>query len=422
MQGCLNEIDLRSILQLISLGQRTGVLSIRSYPPDPFEYSNYVTNGGSFLNSSHLAFAKSSELFWFVFFVNGQIVYAYNEHNSNLFRLQDYLHRYKLETTTDKEIAFLEKNCTNPPEYAYLWFLLAKNLLTPIQARNILQNLVQETLFDLFNLYRGTFIFQNYSPLAPQPLALELAPSINAIPKQIQQWKQFQPQIYSPEQRPAITDPTSLQKNLPENAYASLSRWSDGQKNLRQLSRYLNRDILTTARAIYPLVKKGWMKLLDPLPEETFALAEELSSAKTDRGDRIAYIGNDFNLGQSIEQFLQASGYRGTIITNPLQAVSQLLEIEPDLIFCELNLPQIDGYAICSMLRNSNILRDIPLIVLANEERFLDRLKAQTVGATEYLAKPVTEKELSILVKKYLTKSNKSSAGARIICPTLLPK
>lgn len=423
MQGCLNEIDLRSILQLISLGQRTGVLSIRSYRPNPFECSNYVTNGGSFLNSSYLASAKSSELFWFVFFVNGQIVYAYNERNSNLFRLQDYLHRYKLETTTDKELASLAIDCTNPPEYAYLWFLLEKKLLTPVQARNILQNLVQETLFDLFNLYRGNFIFQNYSPLAPQPIALELAPLVNAIPKQIQQWKQFQPQIYSPEQRPAITDPTSLQKNLPENAYASLSRWSDGQKNLRQLSRYLNRDILTTAKAIYPLVKKGWMKLLDPLPDETFALAEELSLAnKTDRVARIVYIGNDLNLDRSVEQFLQTSDYQKTIITNPLQAMGQLLEIEPDLILCELNLPQIDGCALCAMLRNSNILRDIPLIVLATEERFLDRLKAQTVGATEYLAKPVTEKELSILVKKYLTESNKSSAGERITDRTLLPK
>jgi twitching motility two-component system response regulator PilG len=421
MQGSLNEIDLRSILQLISLGQKTGTLSICSYQHQALEYSNYFTNADSFFCASHLDRSKSSELFWFLFFVSGQIVYAYNERNSNLFRLQDYLYRYKIEATTDK-FAGLQNNCSSPLEYAYLWFLLEERKLTPAQARTILQNLVQETLFDLFNLYRGNFIFKNNLPLAPQPLALEFPSPGETTSKQIQQWQQLLPHIYSPNQRPTIVDRNSLQQNLPENACASLSRWSDGQKNLRQLSRYLNRDILTTAKAIYPLVKKGWMKLLEPLANENFDFVEESSLTDKERVTHFVYIGNDANLGQSLEKLGSENGCRGTIVANPLQALGQILEIWPDSIFCESNLPQLDSYAICTMLRNCPTLKDVPIILLANEEKFIDRLKAQMVGATEYLVKPLTDPELSSLVKRYLVKSNKNGTSKRILCQTLLSK
>ncbi len=52
-----------------------------------------------------------------------------------------------------------------------------------------------------------------------------------------------------------------LNSSLPTKTVNKLQQWADGKTSLRQLSRYLNRDILTVAKAIYPYVQEGWLKL-----------------------------------------------------------------------------------------------------------------------------------------------------------------
>ncbi|MFS8830988.1 DUF4388 domain-containing protein, partial [Synechococcus sp. R8-2] len=83
MQGKLQEIDIRSILQLIELGQRTGELFVEASP----------------------------SVYWFVFFLNGRIIYA-SETEGNIARLRDYLHRFKLEAALE-EIQIPHKAAVN---------------------------------------------------------------------------------------------------------------------------------------------------------------------------------------------------------------------------------------------------------------------------------------------------------------------
>jgi len=256
MQGTLNEIDIRSILQLIALGQRTGELFVEAYPLssrfnffDSFESENFYPYGD-------LGILQNAKPIWFVFFINGKIAYAADNTNSSLIRLQDYLHRHKLKEELNRL-----KNPTlgtmNAPEYAYLWQLLEHHIITPQQGRNILQNMIEETLFDLFSLHQGKFIFEISSALAPQLTTLDINPLIIKIIKQVQQWKQFHPLIQFPTQCPVISDEHKLKTALEEGAFKSIYRWIDGKTSLRQLSRYFNRDLLTIAKAIYPYLKRG---------------------------------------------------------------------------------------------------------------------------------------------------------------------
>jgi twitching motility two-component system response regulator PilG len=261
MQGTLNEIDIRSILQLIELGQRTGELLVEAY-------SSHASNVGGDASSKGFAFGrpyqeakprKTAGPFWFVFFLNGQIVYAADSEGS-LSRLRDYLRRYKANTALDNlELPSIAS--INAPEYGYLWALLENHVLTPAQGRSIIQSMVHETLFDLLSLHNGYFVFEVSPALAPQLTTLEIAPLVTKIMKQVQEWKQFHPHIQSPNQCPMITDEVKLRAVLPEKAFRTLNRWANGKTSLRQLARYLNRDILTVARAIYPYVQQGWVQL-----------------------------------------------------------------------------------------------------------------------------------------------------------------
>lgn len=386
MQGKLNEIDIRSILQLIELGQRTGELCVEAYGSLP-----------SLLSSERLGRSLSSQS-WFVFFLNGQIVYA-AEGDGSLLRLRDYLRRYKVEAALDN-ITVPSIAAVNAPEYGYLWALLENHVLTPAQGRSIIHNMVHETLFDLLSLHQGSFIFELGSALSPQLTTLEINPLVAKIMKQVQEWKQFHPHIQSPDQCPVIADADQLREALPENAFNSLDRWADGKTSIRQMARYLNRDILTVARAIYPYVQQGLVQLLYSTAKETVAHKRSLTF-QTTRTPRVVCIDDGTSIRKAVEYILNQHGYEATSIGNPLKALSLVFQLKPDLILCDIAMPELDGYEICAMLRKSTAFRQTPIVMLTGKDGFIDRVKARMVGATDYLTKPFGENELLMLVEKY---------------------
>lgn len=402
MQGTLNEIDIRSILQLIELGQRTGELLVEAY-------SFPINNTGGDLSSKPFAFGRPyqetkpkrrSGPFWFVFFLNGKIAYASDSQRS-LSRLRDYLRRYKANTALD-HLELPSIDSFNAPEYGYLWALLEKHILTPAQGRSIIQSMIRETLFDLLSLHNGYFVFEVSPALAPQLTTLEIAPLVTKIMKQVQEWKQFHPHIQSPNQCPVITDMVQLRAALPETAFKTLRQWADGKTSLRQLSRYLNRDILTVAKAIYPYVRKGWVQLVSATAHEASTPRWDGEAKGIPQVPRIVCIDDDMAIGKTVEYILQAKGYEVTAIRDPVQALTLVFQSKPDLILCDLAMPELDGYEICGMLRQSTAFRQTPIIMLTGKDGFIDRVRARMVGSTDYLTKPFGASELLMLLEKYI--------------------
>ncbi|MBD2015686.1 response regulator [Microcoleus sp. FACHB-53] len=418
MQGTLNEIDIRSILQLIELGQRTGELLVEAY-------SFPINNTGGDLSSKPFAFGRPYQEtkpkrragpFWFVFFLNGKIAYASDSERS-LARLRDYLRRYKANTALD-HLELPSIDSINAPEYGYLWALLEKHILTPAQGRSIIQSMIRETLFDLLSLHNGYFVFEVSPALAPQLTTLEIAPLVTKIMKQVQEWKQFHPHIQSPNQCPVITDPMQLRATLPESAFRTLRQWADGKTSLRQLSRYLNRDILTVAKAIYPYVRKGWVQLVSATAHEATTPSWGGEAKGFPQVPRIVCIDDDMAIGKTVEYILQAKGYEVTAIRDPVQALTLVFQSKPDLILCDLAMPELDGYEICGMLRQSTAFRQTPIIMLTGKDGFIDRVRARMVGSTDYLTKPFGASELLMLLEKYIgwvdIKKNQDENSSRV--------
>ena len=410
MQGKLNEIDIRSILQLIELGQRTGELFVEAYPSQP---SGMGHPGVTYVQEMRASKALADQ-YWFVFFLNGQIVYAADRATS-LSRLSDYLRRYRAEASLS-HLVVPSIATTNAPEYGYLWALLEKHTLTPAQGRNIIQSMVHETLFDLLSLHQGSFIFEQGPALSPQLTTLEITPLLTKTMTQIQEWKQFHPHIQSPDQCPAIADLATLQATLSKRTLATLDRYADGKTSIRQIARYLNRDSLTVARAIYPYVQKGMIQLVYSNEQANTQEAvgsgvkpvrsKEFGRQQTPRTLRVVCIDDGVSVRETVEHILQQHGYEATAIGNPLKALSLVFQLKPDLILCDIAMPELDGYEICAMLRKSTAFRQLPIVMLTGKDGFIDRVKAKMVGATDYLTKPFGESELLMLVEKYIGVGN----------------
>jgi twitching motility two-component system response regulator PilG len=391
MQGKLSEIDIRSILQLIELGQRTGELFVEAYPN--------AANPGSA--------ASPLRQFWLVFFLNGQIIYA-TDKSTGLARLSDYLRRYKAEEAL-QSLGGGTAIASTLPEYDALWSLLEQQTLTPEQGRVIIQSLVQETLFDLLSLHQGSFIFELSPALAPQLTTLEISPLLTGAVKQVQEWKQFYPHVQSPDQCPVIAHEAALKEALSEATFNAMHRYADAKTSLRQVSRYLNRDITTVVRAIYPYVQQGIIHLVNPAappllgaPTPFSSRIREFDLRPTPRPPHVVCIDDGVTIRETVADILRPEGYTVSTLENPLEALSLVFQLKPDLILCDISMPELDGYELCAMLRESTAFRQIPIVMLTGRDGFIDRVRARVVGATDYLTKPFGAIELLTLVEKYI--------------------
>ncbi len=387
MHGTLSEIDIKSILQLVEFGQRTGQLYIE---PASTRESRILSGG--------LPLSDRSSGSWFVFFIGGQIAYAAGRDPNGLERLRDYLHRYRAEDSLKEISASCQPTPQATMEYAALWQLIERHALSPAQGRSILYHLVGEALFDLLSLHEGTFVFESAPPITPQLGSLKVTPLVAKTVKQIQHWKQFHPHLRDPEQCPVVTDEENLRASMTEKAYRSLTRACNGKTTLRQWSRYLNRDLLLIARAIYPYLQRGWVQLRDKTSIQSRPVA---SKDSTPPRSQIFCIDDDITICRSVERILGERGYVVKTAINPIAALPQLFECSPAIVFCDIAMPGIDGYEVCAMLRATQVFRQTPIIMLTGIEGFTDRVRARMVGATDYLTKPFGERELFVLLEKY---------------------
>ncbi|KYC40264.1 two-component system response regulator [Scytonema hofmannii PCC 7110] len=397
MQGNLKEIDIRSILQLIELGQRTGVLFVEIDGSD---------NGKKFGVGNALSSDASSAgcpQSWFVFFLNGQIIYATN--GSHLSPLGDYLRHYRINVRLeDIQIAPLEP--LNIPEYEYIWVLLQQNIINPVQARSIIQNLISETFFDLLSLYDGRFIFELYPTLTPKLSAWEITPLVTKTVVQLQEWKRLYPFIQSPDRFPVLADITQLQSSLPHTTLNKLQLWADGKTSLRQLSRYLNRSILTVAKAMYPYVQQGWVKFVCSVTNnDTVETQNSIHKVEVNCKARVVCIDGEREIAADVEFTLRQQGYEAIALTDPLAALGQVFQLKPNLIICNTAMSPLDGYEICKMLRNSTVFRFVPIVLLVDAPEHHSRIKAKMMGATDCLATPFGNTELLKLVERYMNYS-----------------
>jgi two-component system sensor histidine kinase ChiS len=97
-----------------------------------------------------------------------------------------------------------------------------------------------------------------------------------------------------------------------------------------------------------------------------------------------------------------AGDYRIYFATNGELGLKKATEIVPDLIITDVMMPGMSGLELCKLIRQSDLLRHIPIIIIsakATDESRIDGLKA---GADAYLTKPFNREELRITVKNLL--------------------
>ena len=122
---------------------------------------------------------------------------------------------------------------------------------------------------------------------------------------------------------------------------------------------------------------------------------------------RIAVVEDEFLMREELSDMLKKAGYQVDEISRFEDVTRQLLELSPDLILLDLNLPGTGGFQICREMKQKST---VPVLVLTSRDQLRDELHALDLGADEYLTKPCRKERLlariSNVLKRYEGRSN----------------
>ncbi|AFZ36930.1 response regulator receiver protein [Stanieria cyanosphaera PCC 7437] len=197
------------------------------------------------------------------------------------------------------------------------------------------------------------------------------------------------------------------------------------QKNsLYQLSLKLEIEPLHLIKLLQPFIKEKLIEIL-PWQEQTTKTVEKVapdnannssqlnsikiepqinqkqpSEVATSQRQLIACIDDSNTVQKQVKMILESVGYDVIGITESANALRGLSRQQPVLILMDINMPDINGYDLCSMLRRSQKFQEIPIIMLTGRDGIIDRMRAKFVGATNYLTKPFQPDQLIALVQE----------------------
>ena len=83
-------------------------------------------------------------------------------------------------------------------------------------------------------------------------------------------------------------------------------------------------------------------------------------------------------------------------------ALMAAINLRPDLILLDVNMPQMDGYQVCECLKADDRTREIPVIFLSAMDETIDKVRAFRVGGVDYITKPFQVEEVVVRIENQL--------------------
>ena len=127
---------------------------------------------------------------------------------------------------------------------------------------------------------------------------------------------------------------------------------------------------------------------------------------------KILVVEDDPDLVELLSYNLRASGFAVGTAADGVDALKKTRSISPDLILLDLMLPELDGFAVCDILRRDPATAAIPIIMVTAMSSHLARLTGLEAGANDYITKPFSLKQLIARIRELLARSDMQLASS----------
>ncbi|ADL12395.1 response regulator transcription factor [Acetohalobium arabaticum] len=124
--------------------------------------------------------------------------------------------------------------------------------------------------------------------------------------------------------------------------------------------------------------------------------------------DHILVVDDEKNILELVKYNLIQEGYEVSLAINGEKALKKVDDIAPDLIILDIMLPGLDGFEVCHCLQEMEKTEGIPIIFLSAKSEVEDKVKGLNLGATDYLTKPFSPRELASRVKAVSRRINQN--------------
>lgn len=111
-------------------------------------------------------------------------------------------------------------------------------------------------------------------------------------------------------------------------------------------------------------------------------------------GLKVLVIDDSNTIRRSAEIFLKQGGHEVLLAEDGFDALSKVNDYLPDLIFCDILMPRLDGYQTCAIIKRNPKFSTVPIVMLSSKDGVFDKARGRMVGSQDYLTKPFTKDQL----------------------------
>ncbi len=116
---------------------------------------------------------------------------------------------------------------------------------------------------------------------------------------------------------------------------------------------------------------------------------------------KVLVVDDSNTIRRSAEIFLKQGGHEVLLADDGFDALAKINDYQPDLVFCDILMPRLDGYQTCAIIKRNVRFASIPVVMLSSKDGVFDKARGRMVGSQDYLTKPFTKDQLLHAVQQF---------------------
>src|SRR5205823_3402923 len=101
-------------------------------------------------------------------------------------------------------------------------------------------------------------------------------------------------------------------------------------------------------------------------------------------GLKVMVIDDSKTIRRTAETLLKKEGCDVVTATDGFEALAKISDQQPNIIFVDIMMPRLDGYQTCALIKNNQMFKGTPVIMLSSKDGLFDKARGRIVGAEQY--------------------------------------
>src|SRR5499433_3605198 len=120
------------------------------------------------------------------------------------------------------------------------------------------------------------------------------------------------------------------------------------------------------------------------------------------QGRKVMVMGDSKTIRRTAETLLKKEGCDVVTAIDGFEALAKISDQQPNIIFVDIMMPRLDGYQTCALIKNNQMFKTTPVIMLSSKDGLFDKARGRIVGSEQYLTKPFTREELLGAIRRHV--------------------